>query len=217
MKQSGIDLSSECDPIEIEALKQAINVAPSDGCALELGTAAGGTLKELINFSNSVGKRYNFHVIDPMTYYRDQLQKVKDNLKSAGINPEDVEFFIGTSEGFMKSNYFQDLSFSFVFIDADHRAYPLMKDLRILRNLEEGGIACFHDYKEKFPGVMWSLDHFLNKNSNYEYISKEKSLVTIKKIKKTNDTEVALSDLIGAKIFQYKHKYKRSINNRINK
>ena len=217
MKQSGIDLSSECDPVEIEALKQAIKAAPSGGCALELGTAAGGTLKELINFSKSVGKRYQFHVVDPMTYYHNQLQKVKDNLKSADIDPEEVDFFIGTSDGFMKSNYFHGLSFSFVFIDADHRAYPLMKDLRILRNLQEGGLACFHDYKEKFPGVMWSLDHFLSKNSNYEYVSKNKSLVTIKKIKKTNDAEVGISDLIGAKIFQYKHKYKRSINNRINK
>ena len=217
MRQSGIDLSSECDPIEIEALKQAIKDAPSGGCALELGTAAGGTLKELINFSKSVGKRYKFHVIDPMTYYRDQLQKVKDNLKSSGINPEEVEFFIGTSDGFMKSSQFHNHSFSFVFIDGDHRAYPLMKDLRILSNLQDGGIACFHDYTEKFPGVIWSLDHFLKKNSNYKYVSKDKSLVTIKKIKETNTTEVSSLDLIGAKIFQYQHKYKRSILKRLNK
>ena len=217
MRRSGIDLSSECDPIEIETLRHAIKIATSNGCALELGTAAGGTLKELINFSKSAKKNYRFHVIDPMTYYPDQLGKVKDNLKSAKINPDEVDFFVGTSDGFIKSSQFYNLSFSFVFIDGDHRAYPLMKDLRILRNLQEGGIACFHDYKEKFPGVMWSLDHFLKKNSNYRYVSKQKSLVTIQKIQETNTTEVSSLDLIGAKIFQYQHKYKRSIQKRLNK
>lgn len=217
MRRSGIDLSSECDAVEIEALKQAITLAPSNGDALELGTAAGGTLKELIKFSKSSGKNYQFHVIDPMTYYPDQLEKVKDNLKSAEINPDEVDFFVGTSDDLLKSNQFHNLSLSFIFIDGDHRAYPLMKDLRILKNLQEGGIACFHDYKERFPGVIWSLDYFLKKNSNYEYISKQNSLVTIRKLGETDTTEVSTLDLIGAKIFQYQHKYKRSIQKRFNK
>lgn len=217
MRQSGIDLSSECDPDEIEALKQAITMAPPNGDALELGTAAGGTLKELIKFSKSLEKNYRFHVIDPMTYYPDQLGKVKRNLKSAEINPDEVDFFVGTSDGFLKSSYFQDLSLSFVFIDGDHRAYPVMKDLRILRNLTEGGIACFHDYKAQFPGVIWSFDYFLKKNPNYQYISKQNSLFTIKKIKSNDNAEVEMPDLIRSKIFQYHNKYKRSIIKRIKK
>ena len=36
-----------------------------------------------------------------------------------------------------------------------------MNDLRWMELLEVGGVLAFQHYCDKFPGVAWSLEHFL--------------------------------------------------------
>ena len=48
MRQSGIDLSSECTLAERSCIADAVKTLEVGGNFLEIGTAAGGTLKEII-------------------------------------------------------------------------------------------------------------------------------------------------------------------------
>ena len=50
MRQSGIDLSSECTLAERSCIMDAIKKIKEGGNFLEIGTAAGGTLKK--NYKN---------------------------------------------------------------------------------------------------------------------------------------------------------------------
>ena len=58
MRQSGIDLSSECSETERACIAEAIKRLSAGGNFLEVGTAAGGTLKEIIQ-TDTVKTRCN--------------------------------------------------------------------------------------------------------------------------------------------------------------
>lgn len=52
----------------------------------------------------------------------------------------------------------QGLRFDLVFIDADHRYEAVRADIAAWRPLvSEGGILCGHDFKPKWPGVVWAV------------------------------------------------------------
>ena len=69
MRQSGIDLSSECSLAERNCIAEAIKTLSIGGNFLEVGTAAGGTLKEIINTSDAAQLSSNFFVLDPLKYF----------------------------------------------------------------------------------------------------------------------------------------------------
>ena len=56
-----------------------------------------------------------------------------------------------------------------------------MNDLRWMELLEVGGVACFHDYCDKFPGVAWSLEHFLSRNDQFSKILEAETLRVIQR------------------------------------
>ncbi|EBA02613.1 hypothetical protein RB2150_00599 [Rhodobacterales bacterium HTCC2150] len=147
---------------------------------MEIGTAAGGTLKELIG-CYPLGRAPQFIVIDPLSYFPDQLNKIKKNLISAEIDPESVDFWEGTTTDFVNANKSKNLELDFLFIDADHRHHPVLVDLGWAAKVSKGGYICFHDDRPKFPGVGWAIRRFLKKNSNYNYVSKTDSLVIVQK------------------------------------
>ena len=138
-------------------------------------------LKEIIKTVDSVNLTAKFFVLDPFTYFPNQLEKVHQNLSNSKIDLERVEFWIGTTDSQIENALEQGLSFKFIFIDGDHKAYPVMNDLRWMELLEVGGLACFHDYCDKFPGVAWSLDHFLSKNDEFSMILEAETLRVIKR------------------------------------
>src|SRR6056297_2502919 len=75
-RQSSIDLSSECTESERGLIRRVLSEANLSGRHLEIGTAAGGTLKEMIGVYADRETCPQFVVIDPFTYFDDQLKKV---------------------------------------------------------------------------------------------------------------------------------------------
>ena len=89
-----------------------------------------------------------------------------------------------------------------------------MNDLRWMELLEIGGIACFHDYCDRFPGVAWSLEHFLSKNDQFSIISKAETIRVVKRNGK-QITAVTKFDLYKSKFMQVILRLRRSIKKRL--
>lgn len=214
VRQSGIDLSSECSISERACIAEAIKSLSEGGNFLEVGTAAGGTLKEIIQTAGKEKLEARFYVLDPFTYYPDQLQKVHKNLLNSDIDPSIVEFWQGTTDSHFPIALRKGLNFKFIFIDGDHKAYPVMNDLRWMELLEVGGVACFHDYCDKFPGVAWSLEHFLLRNDHFSIILEAETLRVIKRTGE-NITKVSRFHLLKSKFMQVLLRLRRSIKKRL--
>ena len=180
LRQSSITLESECSEAERAALRDILLNSNFSATHMEIGTAAGGTLKELIGCYPS-GKAPQFVVIDPLSYFPDQLSKIKENLTSAEIDLKLVDFWIGTTKDFINSKASESLELDFLFIDADHRHHPVLVDLAWAAKISKGGYVCFHDDRPKFPGVGWAIRRFLKKNNNFNLVSKVDSLVIVQK------------------------------------
>ena len=97
MRQSGIDLSSECTLAERKCIADSIRTLSVGGNFLEIRTAAGGTLKEIINTSDDAKLLSNFLCLI-LTYFPDQLKKIQQNLSNSKIDPSRVEFWEGTTD-----------------------------------------------------------------------------------------------------------------------
>ena len=96
MRASAVTWASEISDSELARLTALLKSERLSGPHLEIGTAAGGTLKEMMRcYPDS--RRPKFVVVDPMTYFDDQLRIVRDNLSSAGLAPDDVEFRLSKS------------------------------------------------------------------------------------------------------------------------
>jgi predicted O-methyltransferase YrrM len=167
MRASATTLEPEISGADLAAMVRALHAAPLRGSHLEIGTAAGGTLRELM-LAYPAEHRPQFVVVDPMTYFPEQLSIVRRNLASAGIDPIGVEFRISKSWPALQKALQSGERYSFIFIDASHKAHRVMQDICWARLLEPGGLLCFHDYAPRFPGVVFAVGRLLSANENYE-------------------------------------------------
>jgi len=166
---------------------------------LEIGTAAGGTLWKMM-------KAYDdrvcppFVVVDPMAYFEDQLNVVINNLTSHGVDPEKVEFrTLKSSEAFTIAKK-ENESYDFILVDGAHKLRYVMEDLRWSRLLHPGGIICFHDYSERFPGVHRPVTRFLQQFPNYEILDHQDSLLALRKTAPSKKKEISFLDLFSARL-----------------
>ena len=213
MRQSATSMESELQPAELAALQALLRSAQLRGTHLEVGTAAGGTLKELLLCY--AAPRPRFVVVDSFRYFSNQEQIVADNLRSAGIDPGDVEMRAIDSETALAAATAAGEQFDFILIDANHQARHVISDLRWARLLRPGGYLCLHDYGPNFPGVMWATDRFLRSNPNYRRVSLTVSLVVIQKSEMSRRGEVGTADLVLGKCLTPLHKLRRSIQKRL--
>ena len=165
-----IRTESECTEPELAALMGAMLASNPAGRRLEIGTAAGGTLKRMM-LAYPAAERPSFVVIDPMTYFPGQRAAVEANLATAGIDPGTVEFRVETSARALARALRADERFDFIFIDGNHALRAVTQDLRWIRLLNPGGFVCLHDYEETdrivIPGVKLALDGFLAHRRHY--------------------------------------------------
>lgn len=213
MRQSATSMESELQTAELAALQALLRSAQLRGTHLEVGTAAGGTLKELLLCY--APPRPRFVVVDSFRYFPDQKQIVADNLRSAGIDPADVDMRAMDSETALAGATAAGEQFDFILIDANHQARHVISDLRWARLLRPGGYLCLHDYGPKFPGVTWATDRFLANNRNYRRVSLTVSLVVIQKSEMSRRDEVGTADLVLGQFLTPLHKLARSIKKRL--
>lgn len=213
-RASATTLESEFTPAERAALVAVLRDKAYTGAHLEVGTAAGGTLKELMSVYGA-HDRPPFFVVDPRTYFTDQLAKVKTNLTGAGIDPDTVTFWIGTTQDHLPKARAAGQVFDFVFLDGDHRHYPTTVDLGWADLVTAGGTICLHDRTDKFPDVGWSIDRFLDRNPAYRFVSQTDSLVILEKTSAAARAAITGADLWAAPWAQRKFKTARSIRRRL--
>lgn len=213
MRESATTLASEVSGNELSALLSVLRSSALTGPHLEIGTAAGGTLKELI-LSYPEGKRPPFVVVDPMSYFPDQMAIVRRNLSSAGIDPDAIEFRVGKSWPMFQSAERKGERFSFIFIDGSHKIHHVTEDLAWTRLLEAGGIVCFHDYAPRFPGVMKPVDRFLKKHPGYNVVERVESLLIVRKITASNNLEITPWDRMRARLINIRHQLDESFRKR---
>ncbi len=216
-KKRASTLESSCAPEELLLLQRILSENRFSGRHMEIGTAVGGTLKELIEVYSDRDCCPEFVVIDKFTYYEEQLENVCRNLRGKGIDPSTVTFWKGTSEDFYDRESAAGGKFDFIFIDADHRHYPVTVDLQWADLVEQGGFVCLHDYSSKFPGVIWAVDRFLKKNLNYEIFDRAGSLIALKKIGQGRIPEISKNDLHTARVVQWCYKKRTKISAFFNK
>jgi len=190
-------LKPEMTDVELSGLRQWSQSANLNGRHLEIGTAAGGTLCFMMKcFEASV--RPKFSVVDTMTYFDNQFEIVKRNLTQNGLEARDVNFRIMSSkEAFAKSES-EGEQFDFILVDASHKIRHVMADLRWLRLLNVGGVACFHDYADRFKGVRWPIDRFLQRNPQFSRIGLAGSLLCVRRHAASTRPEVTILDRVWA-------------------
>lgn len=171
---------SEMTHCELALLVDVMRSSDLRGAHLEVGTAAGGTLWRMMRcYDDQDGPQ--FVVVDPMTYFPGQLEKVRENLSKHGVDPDEVEFRLMLSEEAVELAESREETYDFIFIDGSHKIRRVVEDLRWLERLNVGGVVAFHDYTPRLRGVKLAIDHFLKSHPEFVVIGKAETLLILKK------------------------------------
>jgi predicted O-methyltransferase YrrM len=171
-------LTSEMTSPELDALREIIGRRPRKGRHLEIGTAAGGTLCEMMRAATH---RPPFVVVDPMTYFPDQRSTVEHNLTSHGLSLDQVDIRVMRSWEAFQAARSSGETFDFVLIDGTHKFRYVMQDLHWAGLINPLGILALHDYTPRLRAVKWAIDYFLANNRNYHRIGLVDSLLLLEK------------------------------------
>lgn len=205
-------------PNELQTIISHLKTGACNGPRLEIGTAYGTTLREMIPSHLEGVEPPPFVVVDTMDYFPNQVQIVRDNLTEVGIDPDWVDMRVGRSWGeFFKAEE-KGERFSFIFIDGSHKMKHVMQDLLWTRLLKVGGIVCMHDYEmNKFKGVVRAVDRFLKQNPNYEVIGRESTLLSVRKTRESAKPEVSWFDLLVSQVMSFIYQQEQSLAKRLKK
>lgn len=196
-RPSASTLEPEMTDEELSGLKSWLQTAGLKAGHLEIGTAAGGTLCFLMN-QYAATDRPQFTVVDTMSYFADQMDTVKRNLTNHELAPGQIDFRVMSSDNaFAKAEADKD-RFDFILVDASHKVRYVMNDLRWMRLLNVGGLACFHDYAPQFKGVRWPIDRFLRRNPHFTRVDQAGSLLCLRKEREAARPEVTGADRLWA-------------------
>ncbi|MGA7105991.1 MAG: class I SAM-dependent methyltransferase [Candidatus Deferrimicrobiaceae bacterium] len=216
MRPCATGLEPELRPNELKFLIDTLKEKHFTGKYLEIGTAAGGTLCQMMTIFKDI-ERPQFVVVDPMKYFPNQFEIVKENLKNHVIHPDTIDFRIKTSfEAFFEAQENGE-QFDFIFIDGAHKIRYVMQDLRWTRLLNEGGILMMHDYSSKYRGVLLAANHFLRRYRNYQVIGHVHTLLAIRKTGRSPIKEVNLLDRFWAWLLSPVLQVERSVTKRLKK
>ena len=199
-RESAITLNSEMTVAEVSSIRNAIKDSKLTGLHIEIGTAAGGTLCEILKcYQNELKvEPPPFIIIDPLTYFDDQYEKICLNLKNNGLSQNNITF-----EKNKSSVAFGNLSahageIDFILIDGNHKINHFVGDLRFSRYLRAGGLLLIHDYSDNFKGIHSATKNFLDRYRNYEVLSHVDSLLILRKKSISNSLEISPLNLLSA-------------------
>ncbi len=212
----GDSIGPEFAEKELHCLQDILKKEKLSGNHLEIGTGYGGTLLEMINCYQRES-RPHFTVVDPMSYFPNQYNIVKDYLSSNGVTPSTVDFRTAKSYTAFKTAENNKERYDFILIDGVHKLRYVAQDLRWTRLLNVGGILCLHDYQVRTRGVMKAADNFLRKHNNYSKVALAGSLLVIRKHAESKTIEANSIDLFWASIMSFALQLENSIKKRISR
>jgi hypothetical protein len=146
-----------------------------------------------------------------MTYFHNQLEIVKKNLRNNGFDPEAVEFRVSKSKPAFFQAEAEGEKYDFILIDGAHKIRYVTQDLRWTRLLNVGGLLCMHDYNQNHKGVMWSAERLLRKFSNYQKEALVDSLIVIRKIAPSSKPEINMLDILWANLWSQVLQWERNL------
>lgn len=194
---SAANLAPELGADELVFLRDLVRNSGLKGRHLEVGTAAGGTLCEMMKCF-AQGGRPQFVVVDSMAYFTDQLEVVKQNLRQHNLNPAEVDIRVAKSADAFQNAEAAGESFDFVFIDGAHKIRYVTEDLRWSRLVNVGGLICVHDYAPRQKGVMLAVNRFLRHYPNYKQEALVNSLLVLRKQAASRSKEISRADCLWA-------------------
>jgi hypothetical protein len=213
-RPSATTLKPEMSGEELSALRRWLQGAGLRGRHLEVGTAAGGTLCYMLD-CYAPERRPPFSVVDTMSYFANQFDIVKQNLREHGLSPEGVDFRIASSRDAFAAAEAAGERFDFMLVDASHKIRHVMADLRWLRLLAVGGLACFHDYGTRFKGVTWPVDRFLGRHPHFRRVELAGSLLCVRRETESDRREVGALDLVWANAWSLPLQWELSLRKRL--
>ncbi len=213
---SSVTLTPELSSEELAALTDFAKKSNRGGLYLEIGTAAGGTLCEMMQCFTDV-ERPRFVVVDPMNYFPNQLEIVGENLRQHGLDPARVDFRVFPSTVAFPAAEAGAEAYDFMLIDGAHKIRHVTWDLRWLRLLKVGGIVCLHDYADRHKGVKWSADRLLKKHPNYRREKLAVNLLVLRKTAPSATPEIRPGDELWATLMSPILQLERSLSKRIRK
>ena len=211
-------LASELGADELVSLRSALmslRAAGILGVHVEIGTAAGGTLVEMLKVFGA-GARPPFWVVDTMTYFRNQLATVKRNLSNYGLTSDGIRFWVMMSGRAFVEARRDPPRVVFLFIDADHELHGVTRDLQWTHFLVPGGLLAMHDYApgSRLSGVTLAADRFLARNPHFEKLSLTNSLLIMRKKVAVERMEVNALEVCRAEVLRQIIKLRRSVAKR---
>jgi predicted O-methyltransferase YrrM len=193
MPRCATTLEAEMTAAEHALLLKTLRELGRTGRHLEIGTAAGGTLCAMLGaFPDD--RRPPFAVVDPMTYFPQQLDKVGQNLRDHGFDPATIDFRVASSRAAFADAAARRDEFDFILIDGCHKIRSVMTDLKWTRLLAVGGVVCFHDVTPKHRGVWLAVHRFLSRHPNYQRIAQADSLLAVRKAAASAAPEITAAD-----------------------
>lgn len=215
-RPSAATLESELATDELAFLLDLVRRASLKGWHLEIGTAAGGTLCRLMRCFDPDGMP-QFVVVDPMTYFPDQMEIIRRNLRRHQLDPAKVDFRVAKSaEAFLKAEAEGD-RYDFMLIDGAHKIRHVTMDLRWTRLLQVGGLVCLHDYNSRHKGVSWPVNRFLRRHRNYHREALMGSLIVLRKESPSLTAEIDRGDILWSMILSPWLQVERSLRKRLGK
>jgi predicted O-methyltransferase YrrM len=194
-RPSAVTGDTELHSGEWEALSQRVASLDVDGRIVEVGTAAGGTMVKILQALPSEAHS-RVSVVDTFAYFPDHIHIWKQNIKRNGFNTDVLEILIDSSTGAYRTMASRGDRLAFVLVDAGHKLKDVIRDVNWLSLLDTGGVGAFHDYSDRFPGVMLAVDTFLKRNPEYEREALEGTLLFVRK-KQDTSREVMPGWIIG--------------------
>ena len=135
------------------------------GSAVKL--SGNGKLFAIDHFKGNIGKEKFYKV--GKSDLSDLEEGFKNNIERFFLN-DTVTLYNESTETAIK--YIEDASVRFLFIDGDHTAAGVSKDLKLFRRkLKSGAIIAFDDYAPSFPGVIDVVNKFIiSEKINKKYL-----------------------------------------------
>ena len=201
MRACATTLAPEMTPAEQAALREALAAHDLQGTHLEIGTAAGGTLCDILtHYRDSLRRDLPpFIVVDPMGYFPDQHATVCKNLVRNNLDPAHPQFLQMSSQEAFSHLEADPPELDFILVDGNHKIHYVVEDLIWARLLRTGGLLCFHDCSPKFPGVHLNARRFQARHSNYAVHTHVGSLLVLKKDGPSSRLECSTTDRLWAK------------------
>lgn len=184
MRATALTKDSELSLDALRYLLVELKERKFSGVHLEIGTAAGGTLKAILELYKKMEHEIsNFFVIDPMTYFPNQYDIVVGNLRPS-VDISNVEFIQMKSGEAYRSKAREVIdNLDFVLIDGSHKIKYVAQDIRWAEHLNVGGLLCFDDYQAGFPGVDYVVDRLVLPTGMFEKVFFKGRLLVLRRVR----------------------------------